>query len=75
MPCGCRGKNAQLPINRPEPAQTKSVGRVAVYEVVKDSEPVLTTTNPKAARQEANRLGATVRVTSRAVEAGDPVPA
>jgi hypothetical protein len=74
MGCGCnkRGASAvpraanQLEASAPAP----TVRRVAVYEVYKQGEePVLTTTNATAARQEARRLGASVRVSSRAAEA------
>lgn len=39
--------------------------RVAVYEVVLDGEVVTRTTSPTAARSEAKRLHASIRVTSR----------
>ena len=70
MGCGCRGKsggNKVLPqVNHAGVAPT-SVKRVAVYNVVKNNETVLTTTNPTAARTEARRLGGSVKVSSRPV--------
>lgn len=80
MGCGCK-KNVK-PSHLPAAAEAPGVpaptaARVAVYEVVKDGSVVLSTTNPVAARQESSRSGASLRVTSRAVDvsAGEPVPA
>jgi hypothetical protein len=73
MACGCskRGKPAVLPqVNQPSGRVTT---QVAVYEVRKGDEVILSTTNPTAAREEARRLGASLRVTSR--PAAEAVPA
>lgn len=40
-------------------------GRIAVYEVVSGGEVVTSTTSATAARQEAKRVGGSLRVTSR----------
>lgn len=76
MPCGCAGKNQSLPKNG-EVAQARSEprrsARVAVYEVVKDGSTIVSTTSPSAARSESKRIGGSIRVSSRPVEAGDPV--
>jgi hypothetical protein len=74
MPCGCsKGRSAgTLPTNRLETASPRRSARVAVYEVVTDGLVKLSTTSPAAARQEAKRLGGSVRVTSRPVDPGEP---
>jgi hypothetical protein len=76
MPCGCnKGRTpAVLPPAAAQQQAPRTTTRVAVYEVVKDGDVVLSTTRPTAARQEASRLGASIRVSSRPAEAGDPVP-
>jgi hypothetical protein len=53
---------------------TKKTTQVAVYEVKVGGETVLSTSSPTAAREEAKRLGGSLRVTSRPLEAADPVP-
>jgi hypothetical protein len=75
MPCGCQGRAASLPPT--QTAKTRApveAKRVAVYNVIVDGETVLSTSSPSAARSESQRLGASIRVTSRPVQTGDPVP-
>lgn len=68
MPCGCRGgPPAQLPQMTPARSAPVTAARVAVYEVVVDGDVVVSTASPTAAREEARRLGASIRVTSRPV--------
>lgn len=74
MGCGCKGRSTSvLPENSVTASTAPITSRVAVYEVVKDGEVVLSTTSATAARAEATRLNASIRVTSRAVTADDPV--
>lgn len=67
MGCGCgKGKaGSPLPQATIQTASAPTAARIAVYEVVKDGEVVLSTTTPSAARSEAKRVGGSVRVTSR----------
>ena len=66
MPCGCQGgKAAKLPTMVAARTAPVTAKRVAVYEVVVDGSVVVTTASPSAARDEARRLGASIRVTSR----------
>lgn len=70
MACGCSGGGGgPLPQNNlaAGAGSGRSAVRVAVYQVSKDGKVVLSTTSPVAARQEAKRLGASVKVTSRPV--------
>lgn len=72
MPCNC-GKNAlpraQAASAAPRREGVRTAARVAVYQVVVDGEVKVATSSPTAAREEARRLGASIRVTSRPVEA------
>jgi hypothetical protein len=67
MGCGCgKSKNAGVPAAAQAAArEVRSVGRIAVYQVVVGGEVVTSTESAGAARQEANRLGGSLRVTSR----------
>lgn len=58
-----------------EISQTVETARVAVFEVIKNKEVKLATSSPSAAREEARRLGGSVRVTSRPVEAAESISA
>lgn len=75
MPCGCQKGKSLPPLQRqvvaPPPV---TAARVAVYTVVKDGKDVLTSSSPSKARSEAQRLGGSIKVGSREVTAGDPVP-
>jgi hypothetical protein len=55
------------------PTTAKKTTQVAVYEVKVGGETVLSTSSPTAAREEAKRLGGSLKVTSRPLEAADPV--
>ena len=72
MGCGCSKRNREAGARSalPQVDHTKSTApttrRVAVYEVKDTSgDVVLSTTSASAARSEAKRLGASVRVTSQ----------
>lgn len=68
MPCGCQGRTASvLPPARSAGTAPVEAARVAVYEIVVDGAVVESTTVASAARDEARRLGASIRVTSRPV--------
>jgi hypothetical protein len=77
MGCGCskrsKGAAKALPQTELRTAPAPTAKRVAVYEV-KDSggDVVLSTTSASAARSEAKRLGASVRVTSQRVDTAAP---
>ena len=79
MGCGCRKNGVgALPASAQAAVQdVRSVGRVAVYQVVVDKQVVTQTESAAAARQEANRLGGSLRVSSRELTAEElkPVPA
>lgn len=75
MPCGCnkrRNVGGAMPGNEPAPPEPRRTARQAVYRVMKDGEEVIATTSAKTARDEAKKIGASVKVTSRPVEAGEP---
>ena len=76
MPCGCRKNRNLVPgtleARRSAQSLPSQEPRVAVYQFVKNGEVVGTTENPSEARQKSKVLGASVRVTSRPVEAGEP---
>jgi hypothetical protein len=72
MPCGCKGSPGPLPqsLTASSLAGTAPVTkRIAVYQVKKDGDTMLSTTSPIAARSEAKRIGGSVHVTSRPVDA------
>jgi hypothetical protein len=72
MPCGCRGGAKSGPLPQARTASVtpgRTAKRVAVYEVVVSGAVQLTTGSPTQARSEARRLGGSVRVSSRPVEA------
>ena len=79
MGCGCSKRKREgeaaraLPQTRLASSPGPTAKRVAVYEV-KDSsgDVVLSTSSASAARSEAKRLGASVRVTSQKVDTAAP---
>lgn len=75
MPCGCQKGKSLPPAPRQQATQPPTTAaRVAVYTVVKDGKDVLTSNSPSKARSEAQRLGGSIKVGSREVATGDPVP-
>ncbi len=79
MGCGCSKRKRESGAAKalPQTKLTSSAGpiakRVAVYEVTDSGgDVVLSTSSASAARSEAKRLGASVRVTSQKVETAAP---
>jgi hypothetical protein len=65
--CGCGGRQSKTAKAALGEAPEPTAQRVAVYEVYSDDTVMLSTTSASAARTEAKRLNASVRVKSRAV--------